>query len=50
VGPFLLDQAVTLDEINEMTDAQKVIMPVESLPPELLIFVPQQIATSVLPA
>jgi tRNA pseudouridine55 synthase len=50
VGPFLLDQAVTLDEINEMTDAKKVIMPVESLPPELLIFVPQPIAKSDLPA
>ena len=50
VGPFLLDQAVTLDEINEMADAQQVIMPVENLPPELLIFVPQKAATSSLSA
>jgi tRNA pseudouridine55 synthase len=46
VGPFLLDQAVTLDEINDMENAQQVIMPVENLPPELLVFVPQQAATS----
>ncbi len=50
VGPFLLDQAVTLDEINEMADAQQVIMPVENLPPELLKFVPQKAATSSLSA
>lgn len=50
VGPFLLDHAVTLDEVNDMGEPQTVIMPIEKLPPELLVFVPPPAAISSLQA
>lgn len=50
VGPFELDQAVTLDQITALERPQDSILPIDKLPPELLVFVPRATVTNGLPA